>query len=596
MGRVGYASPSAYIAWQLVGEDPIVRPGVGTFAMSNLPPQMQHPYPGPGGGAPPVDAGPSLRERIARAKTLTRRAAGHWKMAILLLVIGLGLSLVAAMNSKRTFRSECSVQFKPGLRMGDKDDDSPSEKASKLMPKLQDELKTRARLEKVIREFNLYPKLVESRGMSDAVDEMRDKHIGFRGKGDSSTFVISFDADEDPELAQKVTQRLADTMIDEYTKGNLSAVTAQEAFLSVEEARSERELEAANKAFARFLAAHPEFAQEMKKGGTTPGAGGTSPIVMPTAVNSGDAHLEALKRQRARIEAEIKAVQTGAPPPVVGSPAQEARLAKAKRDREEAQKVADDANATLAKLRSQGLSDEYPDVKEARSTLTRAKASLTASDASVREAEQDIRLSAGTVVSPGKVDLDELRRRMDAVDAQIAARRAGRAPPKPAPGLAGVDAGPVPEPVNEIVELETDWQRLLRTLQESKEQHDDLNQKLERARLEKARAAAKGGDTMTILDPAYRPTKASKGGKGKVAMTGGAVAGIVALLYAFARVIFNDTMIDAQDIEALKLIPVLGVLPKIPGTGYGIAGPGHPGQGPPAQQAPPDQRSSPGGV
>ena len=29
------------------------------------------------------------------------------------------------------------------------------------MPKLQDELKTRARLEKVIREFNLYPKIVE---------------------------------------------------------------------------------------------------------------------------------------------------------------------------------------------------------------------------------------------------------------------------------------------------------------------------------------------------------------------------------------------------------------------------------------------------
>ncbi len=574
--------------------------------MSNLPPQMQHAYPGQApGGAPPADAAPSLRERIARAKTIGRRAAGHWKIASLLLVIGLGLALVAAMNSKRSYRSECSVQFKPGLRMGDKDDDSPSEKASKLMPKLQDELKTRARLEKVIREFNLYPKLVDSRGMSDAVDEMREKHIGFRGKGDSSTFVISFDAEEDPDLAQKVTQRLADTMIDEYTKGNLSAVTAQEAFLHVEEARSERELEAANKAFARFLAAHPEFAQEMKKGGTTPGAGG-SPIIMPTAVNSGDPQLEALKRQRARIEAEIRAVQTGAPIPVVGTPAQEARLAKAKRDREEAQKVADDANATLAKLRSQGLSDEYPDVKEARSTLTRSKASLTASDAAVREAEQDIRLSASAIPSVGKVDLDELKRRMDAVDAQIAARRAGRAPPKlPA---TSADAAAAPEPVNEIVELETEWQRLLRTLQESKEQHDDLNQKLERARLEKARAAAKGGDTMTILDPAYKPTKPSKGGKGKVAMTGGAVAALVALLYAFSRVVFNDTMIDAQDIEALKLIPVLGVLPKIPGagTGYGPGGPGppmHPPGGPggpgPSGHAfggGPQHGSQPGGV
>ena len=169
-----------------------------------------------------------MRERVSRAKTIARRAAGHWKIAVLLLVLGCGLALVAAWKSVRQFRSECTVQFKAGVKMNDKDDESPTERASKLAPRLKDELTTRARLETVIREFNLYPKIVESRGMSDAVEEMRDKHVGFRGKGDASTFVISFEA-EDPDLAQKVTQRLADTMIDEYTKGNLSAVTAQEA-------------------------------------------------------------------------------------------------------------------------------------------------------------------------------------------------------------------------------------------------------------------------------------------------------------------------------------------------------------------------------
>lgn len=554
--------------------------------MSNYSPQMHPGYPGAGpGGAPPHVEGPSVRERIARAKTLAGRATGHWKVATLLLLLGLGLSLVAALNAKRTYRSECSVQFKPGLRMGDKDDDSPTEKASKLKPKLEDELRTRARLEKVIREFNLYPKILDSRGMSDAVEEMREKHLGFRGKGDSSTFIISFDAEEDPELARKVTQRLADTMIEEYTKGNLSAVTAQEAFLSTEEGRSELALEAASKALATFLAAHPEYEQEMKKGGGAPGGGG-SPMLMPSAAitNTGDPQLDALKRQRALVDAEIKAVQTGVPTPTVGTPAQEARLAKARRDREDAQKVADDAAASLTKLRSQGLSDEYPDVKEARSALSRSKTLLTAADAAVREAEADIHMSASTVPSPGKVDVELLKKRLVAIDAQIAARRAGHIPPKPA----GSDAASAAPDYDDAVQLETDFQRLLRTLQESKEQHDDLKQKLERARLEKARATAKGGDTMTILDPAYKPTKPSKGGKGKVAMTGGVMAVLVALLYAFARVLFNDTMIDAQDIEALKLIPVLGVLPKIPGAGaqgYGAPVPA-PTPNPPARGAP----------
>ena len=525
--------------------------------MSNVPPM--HSYASPAGGAQ-KDAGPSTRERIARAKTIGKRAARHWKMASVLLVLGCALALLAAWNSKRTYRSECVVQFKAGLKMGDKDDDGPAERASRLAPKLKDELTTRARLEAVIKDFSLYPRIVESRGMSEAVEEMRDKHVGFRGKGDSSTFVISFDA-EDPALAQQVTQRLADTMIDEYTKGNLSAVVAQEQFLSNEESRSLHDLEAANKAFAKFLAAHPEFAQEMKRGvgaGAGAAAGTPGSIVMPPQVNSGDPQLEALRRQRARIEAEIRAVQTGAPPPLVGTPAQEARLAKARRDREESQKSVDEANAKVQALRAQGLTEEYPDVKDARSTLARSKASLAAADSAVREAEQEIRLSAP--MSPaGKVDVDELRKRLEAIDGQIATKRAGR---NPKPLIVGADAA-LPEPVSEIVELETEWQRLLRTLQDQRENHDDLKQKLERARLEKNRAQAKGGDTMSILDPAYRPTRPATGGKGKVAMAGGALSVIVALLYAFSRVIFNDTMIDSQDLEALRLIPVLGILPKI---------------------------------
>ena len=157
--------------------------------MSNLPPQM-HAYPNAPSAQQAPEEAPSMRERIARAKTIGKRAAGHWKIAGLLLVVGCIIALVAALNSKRSYRSECVVQFKAGLRMGDKDDDSPSEKASKLAPKLKEELTTRARLEAVIKEYNLYPKIVESRGMGDACEEMRDKYVGFRGKGDSSTFVI----------------------------------------------------------------------------------------------------------------------------------------------------------------------------------------------------------------------------------------------------------------------------------------------------------------------------------------------------------------------------------------------------------------------
>jgi capsular polysaccharide biosynthesis protein len=58
----------------------------------------------------------------------------------------------------------------------------------------------------------------------------------------------------------------------------------------------------------------------------------------------------------------------------------------------------------------------------------------------------------------------------------------------------------------------------------------------------------------------------SQGGRTKTAMMGGIMALLLALGYAFSRVFFDDTIIDQADVEALRLIPVLGVLPKVRGA------------------------------
>jgi len=110
-------------------------------------------------------------------------------------------------------------------------------------------------------------------------------------------------------------------------------------------------------------------------------------------------------------------------------------------------------------------------------------------------------------------------------------------------------------------------------------EHDDLKQRLERARLSANAAEASGGDQMMVVDPAYKPLTPFKGGRTKMALAGGLATLLFAFGYAFARVVFSDTNIDSADIEAMHLVPMLGVVPKLrasnppsPPAGAGGAG------------------------
>jgi hypothetical protein len=155
----------------------------------------------------------------------------------------------------------------------------------------------------------------------------------------------------------------------------------------------------------------------------------------------------------------------------------------------------------------------------------------------------------------------DVQKRIAQMDAQIAARQGAI---RRAPQVASVDAGAAQVgETSELVQLETEWQRLLSALHDERVEHDDLKLRLERARLAANAAEATGGDQMTVIDPAYKPLSPSKGGRTKTALAGALMTVILALCYAFARVLTNDTLFDAADVEALRLIPVLGVVPKV---------------------------------
>jgi capsular polysaccharide biosynthesis protein len=90
-----------------------------------------------------------------------------------------------------------------------------------------------------------------------------------------------------------------------------------------------------------------------------------------------------------------------------------------------------------------------------------------------------------------------------------------------------------------------------------------LKGKLDAKRLEVGQAKSSTGDSMTIKEEATKPLEPSSGGRTKPFLLGSVLSAVVALAYAFGRVVFNDTLIDAADIEALQVVPVLGIVPRI---------------------------------
>jgi uncharacterized protein involved in exopolysaccharide biosynthesis len=519
---------------------------------------VRNPYQGfpPPAGAPNPATGvePSAREKIARFKTLSRRAFRYWKLTFVILILGMAASLAVALTVKLTYRSECTVLYRNTMRPGERDDELSPERARQIGAKLKDMLTTRSRLEALIEEYNLYPKIVAAKGVVEAVEEMR-LHIGFRAR-DSQTYVISFET-EVPQVARDVTKSLADSMIADFTSTATNTAKQEADFLAKQEEAGAANLENANKALATFLTLHPEFAVEGKTAFGPGGGGGAGVAVAATAnAQTHDPQLAVLYRQKARLEAELR--NNDVPEGRAAPPANES-IAKLTQLRDEAAKSVAAAQADLADKRTR-LTDAHPDVVSAKVTADAAARRLHQAEVLLANARAPGAAPAQDSNEGAGADADE-HKRIAQIDAQIAARQSAV---RRAPQVAGTDAGAAQAgETNELVQLETEWQRLLSVLHDERVEHDDLKLRLERARLAANAAEATGGDQMTVIDPAYKPLSPSKGGRTKTALAGGLMTIILALCYAFARVLTNDTLFDAADVEALRMIPVLGVVPKV---------------------------------
>lgn len=491
----------------------------------------------------PEPTEPAMADRLARALVLLRRGRRYVLGGAVVFAIGLAVAVLFTLNVRRTYLSECTF----AVRAPDKPGALESESSAKRAARIKDMVHERARLENAIHKFKLYPGLVESAGMLDAVEAMKP-HVGIRAR-ESGRYVVSFDMSETPgvdvrDVVRDVTQYLAESIAEDFVGGSIGELKNDALFLGKEVNTASAEIDTAVKAVSTFLSRHPEFAVPASSG-----LSGT-PKKAADPVDTGDPVLAALYRQKARLEADLAATSKTAVPAAPAAPSNTETRDRAVAALDAATKAYAVAQADVV-AKSAKLTPEHPDMKSAQATLAAALAHMQ--EARARLAAIDANKPSGVVDAGASPASDSQADKLKQITALIAAREAVLAK-----GGAAVPVATSPQ-----LDVETEWQRLLRDLGEAKKRYDEVRGKSEATQLALKAADANKAGLIAIIEPAFRPTKPSKGRRGLTAVLGGLSACAFALLYVLARVLLEDQVADAGDIDALGLAPALGTLAHV---------------------------------
>ena len=447
-----------------------------------------------------TEATRSINEAVLSALRRIKRA---WLRGVITFVVGVGLAFVAPKLVHPIYKSETVLLYRESIRMNNDEEKDPGTRI--IGAKLKEMLLARTKLEAIIEQFGLYPK-ERAKDPLDAIALFRAAiHFGIN----EGTFSFSYEA-EDAQVAQKVTTRLAEGLIDESSALRKERANATKLFLEATKARNEEELKVYEQRYAKFLQMHPEFvALAVNPSAMTP--------VRQVRDKSGkvDVHLgarDAIEQKKAGLRARLAGGGT------VGK-TDELR---------QAEKHLADAEAEYKDVQRR-FTDNHPDVVAART-----KAQLA------RGARDRAALLQPTVLSDA--ERNHLQAELNRLDRLSVVSTKG----------AGSDAALLQEG-DSIIRAETDWATLNRDVQEARERNKILDDRLFKAQIALNVENSSNSAQLLVVDPAYLPIQPTKTSKGRVIGAGIGIAFVVALLGVLIASRLDDRVDSLSDVEMLKL-------------------------------------------
>lgn len=488
----------------------------------------------------------TTRDAVRSAVVLIRKTLRRWPILLATLLLALAAAALAPKIFKPQYKSETVLLYREVIQAGTVlDAGYQIDSRKQIGPRLREMMLSRTNLENIINQLHLYPDIVASRGMLDAVDEMR-LNVDFRIR-DGDTFSIAFTG-EDPSLVLAVTRKLTDSLVDQANRYRLEEAESTKAFLETEQKRTEDQLKTKEEELARFLAQHPEFAQDTASlSGQTAGASVRAAERRNVGVGV-DPATQALERQAIRLRQQLRSPSSPSPATAAAAPPSMDPESAAAISR--AEDELSSARKRLAELQAR-FTPQHPDVQAAQARVRDAQAALT----QARAAAKTLAPTAAADVAPvtDEASREELQTQLNRVEASLAAKKRGTAAPASGPGDA--DEG------SWIVALETEWAGLNRDVAEVRERNQQIQNRLFRASIIASVESNDSATKMVVVDPAFEPTRPFTRGAKRTAAAAAVAVLILGLGLAFGASLFDDRVYDEVDVRRLGIGKLAHVVP-----------------------------------
>jgi uncharacterized protein involved in exopolysaccharide biosynthesis len=472
----------------------------------------------------------------------------RWWIVAVFAMVGGGVAAGIAVLKPRKYTSQTVLLYREGVdRSYIQGNDAARAEAADEGMRLREMMLARARLQQIIDEFGLVPSTVRKFGYVEAVDEIR-KQIDFRMRG-GDTIHIAFTS-SDPDTAQKVAARLADILIEENARLQIEQAEGTKSFLETTKKKSQEELTEKQRSYAEFLARHPEFAQDTI---VTTGAAGAAVIAAKKRGESNgprDPVVARLENQRERLKRLLTA-KTG------GDTGEEAGV-------QIDPALASERSASIDELAEakRNLSEKLSQYTEAHPDVQTAKRRLAAAEERAKRAREAV-FAAEAVragwkkIDPATIDKGKVERELNEIERDLANAR-DRVKSK---GESTASDGSS-KVYSSIVNLETEWQRLNRDLNDAREKVDQLDTIEFRASMFATSVTSGNSSQMVVIDPAFKPMRPTGAGRAVITIVGLVVAMALGSALALTLAMLDDRFYEGADVERAGVAPLLITIPK----------------------------------
>jgi protein tyrosine kinase modulator len=487
---------------------------------------------------------------------LTMAARQKWIILVPFVLIG-GLTAVISRLLPDQYQSEAMILVVPQRVPESYVQSTVTSDISDRLQTIKEQILSRTALEKVIQDFNLYPKARETGMMEDVVESMRQRvkvdiartNARQRVRDNDSSFRVSFTY-SNPRTTMQVTERLASLFIDENLRDRQVLAEGTNRFMQLQLADARQRLLAQEQRLAEYRVRHS---------GELPTQTQANLQVLQNTQMQLQALEDSISRDRDRKMLLQRILEETAPPETTGSSSQVAPATARPGERQAASpaSAADRLESARTELRNMELrlKPEHPDVKRLKRTIIDLERAA--------EAEELQRpLSAVPLpmrpTNPAEVTrankINEQRAEFEGLDAGLARKleEAQKLKDKLAEYQRRLEASPTREA--DLVELMRDHDTLQKSYASllTKNEDSKMAADLERQQI---------GEQFKVIDSARMPEKPVSPNRPLIAAIG-AILGIgLGIAIAAWREYKDSSLRTDSDVLIALALPVLAMVP-----------------------------------